>query len=218
VEPAGHEAHTLSGQVSTRRKRVLTLSPARFGEASRALFELAAQDGPPIVVVIGIATGGVFVVDAMGLPESTRVYTCRLQRPGTAVKESAGCVGPILSRIPRRLADRLRQIEDKRGEGRPLQPVDPPDFLREQVSEIAAELSGMTVGRVLVVDDAVDSGATLRCVLDQLSMALGDDVLIESGVITTTRPSERRLVTPDYSVYEGVLCRFPWSFDFRERS
>ena len=65
--------------------------------------------------------------------------------------------------------------------------------------------------RLLVVDDAVDSGVTLATVIDLLRNTCPDRTEIRSAVITVTLEEPR--AEPDYALYRGVLCRFPWSFD-----
>jgi hypoxanthine phosphoribosyltransferase len=63
---------------------------------------------------------------------------------------------------------------------------------------------------IVVVDDAVDSGATLARVLDAVSQrAPGAE--IRSAVVTVTTPEP--WVTPRYTLYSRQLCRFPWSLD-----
>lgn len=66
---------------------------------------------------------------------------------------------------------------------------------------------------ILVVDDAVDSGATLQAVLNSLASLPGRPQ-IKSAVITTT--TRHPLVNPDYTLYNNrTLIRFPWSKDYR---
>jgi hypoxanthine phosphoribosyltransferase len=64
---------------------------------------------------------------------------------------------------------------------------------------------------VLVVDDAVDSGVTLATVLRLLRESSPPDTQFRSAVVTVTLAQP--LAEPDFVLYRGVLCRFPWSFD-----
>jgi hypoxanthine phosphoribosyltransferase len=70
---------------------------------------------------------------------------------------------------------------------------------------------GTASPRVLVVDDAVDSGLTLATVLRVLREISPSNTQFRSAVVTVTL--EQPLAEPDYVLYRGVLCRFPWSFD-----
>ena len=66
---------------------------------------------------------------------------------------------------------------------------------------------------VLVVDDAVDSGATLRNVISAL-MDISPNNVIKTAALTVTRKSP--IVMPDYYLYhDRTLMRFPWSEDRR---
>jgi hypoxanthine phosphoribosyltransferase len=70
---------------------------------------------------------------------------------------------------------------------------------------------GAPAAHVLVVDDAVDSGVTLATVLRVLRENSPSDTQFRSAVITVTLAQP--LAEPDFVLYRGVLCRFPWSFD-----
>lgn len=73
------------------------------------------------------------------------------------------------------------------------------------------EIAGSAPARILVVDDAVDSGATLRTVIATIR-STWPDAEIRSAVLTVTR--SRPLILPDYTLYpRGTLLRFPWSLD-----
>ncbi|MBN1567877.1 MAG: hypothetical protein JXA73_08510 [Acidobacteria bacterium] len=61
---------------------------------------------------------------------------------------------------------------------------------------------------ILVVDDAVDSGNTLKAVVNWCKGILGDGGLVRSAVITTT--SSCPAFSPDISLYNEI-CSFPWS-------
>jgi hypoxanthine-guanine phosphoribosyltransferase len=63
---------------------------------------------------------------------------------------------------------------------------------------------------LLVVDDAVDSGATLMRVLAELRKLVPDGTVIRSAVVAVT--TKTPLIEPDY-VFHRQLCRFPWSLD-----
>lgn len=65
--------------------------------------------------------------------------------------------------------------------------------------------------RILVVDDAVDSGATARGILDAIHRLPGQR-LTALAVITVTTPHP--VVKVDFALYTNrTLIRFPWSKD-----
>ena len=65
--------------------------------------------------------------------------------------------------------------------------------------------------RILVADDAVDSGVTLQTVLQELREIACRGTELRSVAITQTLPDPH--VAPNYVLWRETLCRFPWSLD-----
>jgi phosphoribosylpyrophosphate synthetase len=65
-------------------------------------------------------------------------------------------------------------------------------------------------GKIVVLDDAIDTGATMKSVIDALRAA-GWDGRILTVVFAWT--NVRSLVRPDFWYKESVLVKFPWSHD-----
>lgn len=185
--------------------KVLTLTESSFLKHCHSLREMADSDGFQPDMVIAIATGGVYVAENMGYP---KFYTVFLQRPST--KNKKGLIISIIKKLPRWLADMLRIIESRilavldsrrTREATPIQ-ID---------TSLAKELESMENPRILIVDDAVDSGLTLADVTEKIKAHAGN-VDIRTAVITVTRKSA--LIKPTYCVYQNsLLVRFPWSLD-----
>lgn len=69
------------------------------------------------------------------------------------------------------------------------------------------------VRRVLFVDDAVDSGATLKAVMDSFSRQY-PSIQAKSAVITIT--GTETSYRPDYYLFDNrTLIRLPWSIDMK---
>lgn len=68
--------------------------------------------------------------------------------------------------------------------------------------------------KILVVDDALDTGHTLKAVLNYLAANGFSMENIKSAVLTTT--GEAPLIKADYSLFDQILCAFPWSYDSRQ--
>ena len=190
-----------------RRMRVVTLDDA---EVARCCCELEVQtlaSGFAPEVVVAIARGGIRVAD--GMFAGVRHLTIDVHRPGTSRKRRLGGVFAAVRWLPRCVRDRLRIIEARRLAAKSLRVVTPP---AERVRELSAALSG--VHRVLVVDDAVDSGASLAAVKRIVRDSGVADVRAASIALTRADAVE----TPDYHVFQpGTLVRFPWSMDARGR-
>ena len=202
------------GCAMTEQMRVVTLGPAAFHAACRDLLERAARDGLPDIVV-GIRSGGMHVAQAMAacLPVSTKVLGITCRRPGTAAKQRMPLFTKVLRRLPPLVTDRLRVIEHHMQRRRPRR-VAAVRLDQVELMGIAAAMACHPAGRLLVVDDAVDSGATLACVLAGLAQIAPPELDITSAAITVTMPDP--VVLPDHALHRFALCRFPWSFDARE--
>lgn len=184
--------------------RVITLNRRDFPAACLRLQKAVAADFTPDLI-IGIATGGEYV--AAGVFPDVAHASVALHRPSTADKERASLIFRILRRSPRRLADALRIVEARilalRGHSHKIPPFTLPDDVREAIAQAR---------NILVVDDAVDSGATLQAVLKAVAEVPGTRD-VRSAVITVTTSSPR--VSPDYALYRNsTLIRFPWSKDY----
>ena len=68
--------------------------------------------------------------------------------------------------------------------------------------------------KLLVVDDAVDTGFSLKAVYDFLLAHGYERDEIRTAVLTTTQ--EDPVWRPDISLFEQVTFAFPWSYDSRE--
>ncbi|MGH7041240.1 MAG: phosphoribosyltransferase [Acetobacteraceae bacterium] len=191
--------------------RVVTLAREDFDRACGDLLRLVARSYAPTMLV-GIRTGGLVVAEAMArttpAPPPVMPLTCR--RAGTQAKARVPLLGRALSALPRPMADGLRKAEFNltAGRRRTRNPPQAPD--EAEAAAIAARTFANTE-RLLVVDDAVDSGVTLAAVLTTLRRRCAPATLIRSAVITQTL--ENPVIAPDYALHRSVLCRFPWSFD-----
>ncbi len=192
---------------------VRTLDRTDFETACTALMAVVEQSYAP-TLLIGVRTGGLVVAEAMARAATAQIpvapLTCR--RAATVAKARLPMLAPALAALPRRVTDTLRVAELRLSAGRrrsrvPVQEVD-----QAEADAIAVRLRAAPAGeRLLVVDDAVDSGVTLDAVLRVLRGFCQTDIEIRSAAVTVTL--DNPLVQPDFALHRGVLCRFPWSFD-----
>lgn len=197
----------------TVARSVRTLNRAEFDIACGNLMRMATSYNPTLL--IGIRTGGLVVADAMAqsvaeAPPRVLPLTCR--RPGTAMKSRVPLLHEVLGILPRDAVDVMRIWEHRLLSSRRKRLATVPHVDRDEVVAIASAVSEtLEPQRLLVVDDAVDSGVTLATVIELLAANCPATVEIRSAVITVTLDTPR--VMPDFALYRGVLCRFPWSFD-----
>jgi uncharacterized protein len=195
------------------RGLVHNLDAAKFASACATLMDRVIEEFRPDLLV-GIRTGGLVVAEAMASAASPAIavlpLTCR--RASTGMKSRFKLLPTILAALPRPAVDGLRWLEHRvlstrrRGEAT-VQHIDHAEA--EAIGRHLAQAAAAQ--RVLVVDDAVDSGVTLATVLRLLRQASPPDTQFRSAVVTVTL--DKPLLEPDFVLYRGVLCRFPWSFD-----
>lgn len=191
--------------------RVITLDRLEFRIACMELLRLAIADFRPNLIV-GIPSGGMHVASAM-LEAAPHLPVCAVtsRRPSTRHKTGAG-IKTLVRVLPRAVQDQLRVMEHSLLAGRSSQPAGQTRELdQEELARLQATLQGLgTAPAILVVDDAVDSGATLAAVMDAVTGLAPPTAVIRSAAITQT--TDRPLRAPDYALYDQ-LCRFPWSLD-----
>jgi uncharacterized protein len=201
-----------SAPVKTRTMPTRTLRQAAFNAACAELIMQVEDDYAPALLV-GVRTGGFVVAETMARVASFRVMPLTCRRPTTALKSLVPGLKPLLSALPEPLLNALRRVEHRATAGhRRAEGTTQIDLA--EAAAIADRLRKLGRSpRVLVVDDAVDSGVTLATVLRTLGELCPPTAELRTAVITVT--TEDPIVDPDYALYRGVLCRFPWSFDAR---
>lgn len=183
--------------------RVVTLDDKQFAAHCARLAQLTEGDGA-FDTVVGIVTGGEYVARAMAQHMDTAnvVTVCR-QRPST--RRKGGMFRRVVKCLPRRILDLLRIVESRILAGRRHTPgPDMPVVIPTDIDDAK---------RILVVDDAIDSGHTMQAVVNAIA-ARCPEAQIHTAVITVTTPHPS--FRPDYTLYDdGTLIRFPWSADFK---
>ena len=181
-----------------KKRRVMTLSEEAFLTAVEGLQRCVAASGFEPEAILSIRHGGEFVGKPMfaGLPH----YAVTLQRSST--KRKNRLFAAVVKRMPLFLLDRMRILEAWMLSKKKPAPIDSPRIVLPDLT---------TFRRILIVDDAVDSGATLAAIRRSVS-TLCPRAVIKTAVITVTTQSP--LIVPDFYLYHNfTLIRFPWSLD-----
>lgn len=180
----------------------MTLDRQAFAEVCGRLESVVADAGFVPDVVLSIAQGGVYVGER--LFQDVPHFGTSLQRPSTRYKRPR--LKAVLRRLPRPVLDALRKAEAMWLGMRKPRPIDIAQVI------IPAEIA--TGKRILVVDDAVDSGATLDGVVRALCVA-APDAEVRTAVVTVT--TKQPLIAPDFVIFNDLtLIRFPWSMDVND--
>lgn len=184
--------------------KVITLDQTKFTAECRRLADEVISSGFKPDLIVGIRTGGEYVArEVMQAFPDARLAIVELQRPST---RSKSLFRSLLRRLPRRVLDIMRMAEAQLLALKPKGCV--PDIALPQ------GLVGDGVRKILVVDDAVDSGVTLSVIVKAIRRE-HPAATVRTSVITVT--TLRPLIRPDHSLYNNrTLIRFPWSMDMKK--
>jgi len=190
---------------------VITLDDHLFASECSRLAKSIEERFPPDLI-IGIPTGGDLMaknIRSQNFFEGIPYTTALLQRTSSQIKKKSK-ISLILKKLPRPLTNTLRRIESTAREFKfektsksiaPRIPIVSPDALK-LINDSH---------KILILDDAIDSGATMAGVVALVKNA-NPKAQLYTAVLTTTFKSP--LIKADLSVYHATLLRFPWSEDF----
>jgi phosphoribosylpyrophosphate synthetase len=151
-------------------------------------------------LVIYLETGARLLASHFHRLTGVQAIPLTIQRSGHGGKAR---IARLLRSLPRFFQDGLRRVERQFSLRRSSK--------RKIASAPEIDLSGK---RVLILDDAADSGRTLllakQWVLENGGFLDG----LRIATIAVTQPQSKEMV--DFWIY-AQLCRFPWSSDSRER-
>lgn len=195
--------------------KVLTLSRDQLIKRSHELLSLIQKDLKQIDMLIGIATGGIYVSQPMYkvLQEEKwrgEYAEIKLSRPSTQKKESLG-VTKILTKLPYSLLNILRIIEVKMLETFNSKQYDRSIEGRAHFTE-AQSKSIKQSKSLLLIDDAIDTGSTMLA-LKNVIETINPTITVYIAVLTMTH--KRPYIQPDYTLYKNVLLRCPWAMDYK---
>lgn len=196
--------------------QVITLNPQAFEEHASRLAEAVADCGEDRYdAIVGIRRGGSIVCDAFlrhfPTDKAGERFDISLQRPST--KHKGGNLNRLLKHLPYSLLNGMRMAEayvlaaHRKIKG----PSHTPDVeMEEGLKKI---LATNDKARILVIDDAIDSGDTLWAIVDTLRKT-NPEATVETAVMTETTLHPR--IRSTYTLYRNrTLIRFPWSNDYK---
>lgn len=192
---------------------VLTLTPTLLEEHCQRLASRIQATGFEPMLLIGIKQGGAEVARLMksSFPDS-HYCEVRISRPSTKQK-GQGWMHRLLQKLPLVLCDLLRTLESRFNEWRcqGQQPIRIGQIALP--ADISLALSEAKSARVLLIDDAIDTGATILQAQKQLQAQFPNlDIRVAVITVTTRKP----VCEADFYLYHNrTLCRFPWSNDYR---
>src|SRR5437763_6059020 len=175
--------------IISRPGGVVSLDRKRFNDVCAELMRHVSDDRRPDALV-GIRTGGLVVAESMakaaGGDMPVLAVTCR--RPSSRHKPKSSTARRLVAALPRPVLDQFRLVEHALLTRKPAAPAcGEYQFGESELDRLAAWIAAAG-GRpsLLIVDDAVDSGATLAVVLDAVRRRAPSDASIRSAAITVT--------------------------------
>lgn len=167
-------------------------------------------------IVIGVLTGGGYVgrivhYELNLLRHNILYKEIKLQRRSTKAK-SKSHIGVILKHLPNFCLDVLRILEVELLElkAKFIEPMRSGNVVFDGETEI---LLRQGYKKILIVDDCIDTGMTLKTIKDSIQKRYGGTNEIKIAVITTAH--RHPVINADFFLYNRVLVRFPWAFDVK---
>lgn len=195
--------------------QVITLDPSKLEAHTARLAEMVEKSDESFDAICGIERGGAKVADIFcrHFPNSRycRRSDIKLQRPST--KRKRKWMGAILRRLPIALLDLLRMAEARL---LALKSHHGAERWPEIEASIRKDAEEGKIRKILIIDDAIDSGDTLWSIVEALKR-MNPEIGIKTAVITQTTRQPR--IRPDFTIYNNqTLIRFPWSEDYRKKN
>ncbi|AUL74560.1 hypothetical protein ATS72_013620 [Pseudoalteromonas sp. 13-15] len=190
--------------------KVVNLLGEDFSEACKSLYAKASDNDYDLIV--GIATGGLHVLDNMNTFNSIDKLILKRQRRSTKKKNKLN-VSRFLRLMPMFILNKLRVLEVYLAERKFHQK----GMLRDTADILVLNgdveiLKIKNIKKILIVDDAIDSGSTILDIIDFLK-SKGINGEIHTAVLTVT--FKKPLITPTFTLYNQVLLRCPWAMDVK---
>ena len=195
---------------------VITLDDEKFERVCVSLANKIKEYGEPLALV-GVRNGGAVVArhvfDHLAKEnKGLRYFEAGASRKSTTAKSSAG-IKNVLSRLPSMLSDWLRLMEYYLVSLR-MRLFQAVDRAIKLDSDLLDYITTLDSGRLFIIDDAIDSGATVKNLLDEPDV-INPALEYKVAVIVVTQ--KKPLIHPDVSVFDNILLRYPWSNDYKKK-
>ncbi|MNG84690.1 orotate phosphoribosyltransferase-like protein [compost metagenome] len=165
-------------------------------------------------LVIGIATGGKIVAEKVNEHIKCPIIILKRQRTGT-IKKNKLNLQKFLSILPEHFNNKLRKAEALFNEF--WYEVNDQALKENEVILISGSISKIkSAFKIIVIDDAVDSGSTLKDTLNFLKELANKNTIIKTACINITYVNPG--VKPDFFIYKRCMVRYPWAIDFRKKN
>lgn len=177
-------------------------------EMSRDLAQTIQESGYIPQHILCVERAGLLIGYEMADYFKCRVSGICTNRKGGSLKSK---LKVILRHLPRWLTHLLRSIELKSN----VHEVNNERNVSFEFNEIPPyDEKPSHDKRILIVDDAIDTGHSLVSIIDFLKKLGYSQKNLKIAVLTTTRAEP--VLKADYSLLNEVTCAFPWSYDSKQ--
>ena len=189
------------GIIFRKRKKVIDVDLKELRKMSRDLAKTVQKSGFEPEHILYVERAGLLVGFEMAAFFQCGISGIVSQRSGSSAKSKFKF---ILRLLPRFVTHFLRQLELKSN----IHGI-------KKERRISCENEMPPRGkRILLVDDALDTGHSLVAVLDFLKTRGYSRKDIRVAVLTTTGATPA--LRADFSLLDQIVCAFPWSYDSRQ--
>lgn len=187
--------------------KVVTLSQIQFVEKC---VELISKIETKPDLIVGILNGGGYILNEIKKDNrgNVKISSVKLQRDGN-VKNNI-IVRFFLKILPYKILDKIRIYESNKARTF-ISKINKSEISNIKV-EIDTSLISENIKRILIIDDALDTGKTMFVVKNNLQKKF-PDANIKVAVISWT--IETSIIKPDHYLYKNSLVRYPWSKDYK---
>ena len=188
-------------------QKMIRIAADQLESECSKLYRKVLASGFHPTAIVGIPTAGRFVMDAMRAEagDSVLMLEAAAKRPTTTDAKKSSTVKQVASRLPTSIQRLLRALELH------LVTKRLPRARTVVISDAnRASLLGLSAARLLVVDDSVDTGATLEAVVKELRR-IRPDADVKTAALAVSLPKLR--VPVDFVLHNDVLIQGPWSVD-----
>ena len=195
--------------------KVETISRDMLIELSYELLDKVQEDKFTPNILIGIATGGVYISRPMHekLKEKTwqgSYYEIKLQRNSTKKKKTLR-LKSLFKYLPYSLLNLLRKLEILLLEKFKTHTYNQNKEQEVQFSKVLIK-DIQKSKNILLIDDAIDSGTTLLAIKNVI-LKINPNISIKTAVLTVTH--KKPYIEADYRLFDRVLLRCPWAEDYK---
>lgn len=156
-------------------------------------------------LVIYIAKGGYLVAKPFSDIFNVPLVGVKAERKGNKVKD---LIMPLIVKLPNFVLNILRKIELK---------TNIHDKYTERNIVLFEELNSIdknSIKNILIVDDSVDTGYTMKLVVDKINEVF-EDVNVKTAAINVWKKSGN-IIKTNFYLYEDTIIRTPMSKDSKE--